>query len=65
MQEETVASGQLHHAEMRDLYLGLPVVEGESFEWIATDWLQQWLKSSAKDNVPPFNNNSLLCRHYW
>ena len=37
----------------------------ESFEWISTEWLMQWLKSNATDLIPPISNISLLCKHGW
>ncbi|XP_028393956.1 ubiquitin carboxyl-terminal hydrolase 48-like [Dendronephthya gigantea] len=55
--------GRQRQEEIRKVYEILPVPEGDtSYDWLATDWLRQWLAVDRKAPVP-IENSSLLCEH--
>ncbi|RMX53049.1 hypothetical protein pdam_00014581 [Pocillopora damicornis] len=59
--QKLIAKGQESQAEIRRLYLEIPVSSGKDYEWISTKWLKDWM--NEKTVTPPVDNSSLLCSH--
>ncbi|XP_035696880.1 ubiquitin carboxyl-terminal hydrolase 48-like [Branchiostoma floridae] len=61
MRQQSVVSGKARHQEITELCDLMPAEEGETYEWISTDWLREWLSES---NAPRgVDNSKLTCTH--
>ncbi|XP_066296136.1 ubiquitin carboxyl-terminal hydrolase 48-like [Branchiostoma lanceolatum] len=61
MRQQSVVSGKARHQEITELCELMPAEEGETYEWIGTDWLREWLSES---NAPrSVDNSKLTCTH--
>ena len=55
--------GRQRQREIQKTLEILPVGEGDkSYDWIATDWLRNWLAVERKE-MPSIDNCSLVCQH--
>ncbi|CAH3038895.1 unnamed protein product, partial [Porites lobata] len=59
--EALIFKGKAKQAEIQKLYQEMPVSPAESYEWISTKWLKDWMND--KIETPPVDNTSLLCSH--
>ncbi|KAJ7393218.1 Ubiquitin carboxyl-terminal hydrolase 48 [Desmophyllum pertusum] len=59
--EKLIGKGKARQAEIKKLYLEMPVTSETEYEWISTKWLKDWM--NEKTDTPPVDNSSLLCSH--
>lgn len=61
LQNENIQKQQVKHSNMRRIYQSLPCKSFEEGEFIATQWLTNWL--SGSDDIKPVDNSAILCEH--
>ncbi|CAB3992846.1 Ubiquitin carboxyl-terminal hydrolase 48, partial [Paramuricea clavata] len=63
IRDKMASVGRQRQTEVQKTLEILPVAEGdESYDWIATDWLRNWLAVERKE-AAPIDNSSLVCQH--